>query len=376
MKKIFLQSLAIILLLFYGCKDTPSTIEPDTKTKIDNLRAIKNPDLSKIKLTGKYESPYQIGPWDIKSQKNNSLKKPSKYNYGDLVSLRGTRLHHYQTNPDKKLWIDLGNLDADTKRRTKEYFGFNGAAIGSSAGLISDVLNAGYSPDSIVAFISHQYYRSEIPESRNKGVKKFFGDEVFHTWRTTPNAAGQTFVDEDAIINAAQICRDNTSTIFGYDWDIHWQWPFGWEGYYDQLIAYYNVGRFPGGIGCDKYCNASSWELDGDVRRHWDYLNAAPGHKFQFAWININEGSYFDDLFGHANNIGLNWLLVWGTYKNPSLLYMASEKACNRGWMSRYNCSTYWIYQCINPRGTYNGPLQEPNSWICIGYSDNGSLIP
>lgn len=358
MRNFFLQCIIVLLFAFFGCKDASPVVAPDSKAQNGKSGTANNLDLTKIKLTGKYESPCQIGPWSEKNQSGNSLKKPSKYNCGDLYYLYGSRIDHYESIPGKNLWIDLSNLDANTMIRTKQYFGFSGAVIGADPNLVQSVKNAGYAADNIVASISYDYYWSQIPSVVNQTqVKKFFGDEVEHRWRA------------DGIIGAAQVCLNNGATVYGYDWDV--KIPiYGWEGYYDDLIADYNVGRFPGGIGCDKYYNAGPLEPDGDVRRHWDYLNSAPGQKFKFAWMNINDISHFSDLFGHANNIGLGWLLLWGTYTNQGLLYNTCDIASSCGWLTRIYRPTYWVYQCINPNGTYNGPLQEPTSWICIGYID------
>lgn len=56
----------------------------------------------------------------------------------------------------------------------------------------------------------------------------------------------------------------------------------------------------------------ASWPVDDDQRSDWSDMKTRYGNKFSMTWIKTSEISEFDDLFGHAKNLGLNAVWIYG----------------------------------------------------------------
>ena len=55
-----------------------------------------------------------------------------------------------------------------------------------------------------------------------------------------------------------------------------------------------------------------SWPYDEDQRPDWTDMKNRYGNKFSMSWINTSEISEFGYLFGHAANLGLNGIWIYG----------------------------------------------------------------
>ena len=63
----------------------------------------------------------------------------------------------------------------------------------------------------------------------------------------------------------------------------------------------------------EDYENYMWWAGDYDQRPDWSDMKTRYGSsKFSMTWINTKEITEFDDLFGHAKNLGLNGVWVYG----------------------------------------------------------------
>ena len=121
----------------------------------------------------------------------------------------------------------------------------------------------------------------------------------------------------------------------------------------------------------EDYENYMWWAGDYDQRPDWSDMKTRYGSsKFSMTWIYTFEITEFDNLFGHAKNLGLNGVWVYGYTDNgvPVAHYdeewgNISYAAWNQGFLRQFRRKYYYTYHCLEPDPCNN--CNDPDAqWV------------
>ncbi len=123
-----------------------------------------------------------------------------------------------------------------------------------------------------------------------------------------------------------------------------------------------------------------SWPEDDDQRPDWTDMQDRYYGAFSMSWISTKEVAEYNDLFGHAQNLGLTGVWIYG-YKEHDLpvAHYNDEfpnicaAAYSHGYLRQFIRLFYMKYQCVNPSGTSTPPPGE--DWLFIGTESTNTVI-
>lgn len=109
---------------------------------------------------------------------------------------------------------------------------------------------------------------------------------------------------------------------------------------------------------------------DPDQRPLWDQFKQTFGTKFSMTWIAAHKDlSEYNDLLGHARNIGLNgvWLYQYqdstDTYSNDNISSF-SYNAWMKGWLKRFDRRWQYTYECKKADPCGCDPSDLSDGWM------------
>lgn len=93
-----------------------------------------------------------------------------------------------------------------------------------------------------------------------------------------------------------------------------------------------------------------------DQRPDWSDMKIRYGSKFSMTWINTKEITEFDNLFGHAKNLGLNEVWIYGYIDEGQPVPHYNDEwenisyaAWQEGFLRLFRRKYYYYYHCLEP---------------------------
>ncbi|MBK6913801.1 MAG: hypothetical protein IPH11_09100 [Ignavibacteriales bacterium] len=235
---------------------------------------------------------------------------------------------HYEPKAGKLLGIWPGSVSQSLWSECRTIWGFSQVIVGNSSSY-STAINAGYSSSNIFLQISnYSNYQSLI----NSIDAQYYIDEPFERGTFTTNQLVE-------ISNYILSHRPGKKLYLG-SYSTSW-----------ILTLYLSVINSTSNsyIMCDFYDDGF---LDFDQRNEWSEFKDFYGSGNLSNWIHSERDgiSEFDQLIGHANNIGINslWLFI-GSDGNAGNVDEFSYYAWKSGWLRRFDRKYVYEYRCSYP---------------------------
>lgn len=245
---------------------------------------------------------------------NNSTDSCMNLTYNAWV------LDYYKAVKGKVLGIWPYDYSIPFLRLLKEKWGYNGLWLFHDSIYYSNAIHAGFNKQNLMVSLDHspgEFTYTNFVDEYESGY--YYIDEV-----AEHNCIGDT---NERIYNPTEL-----NEISSYIYKSRPGAKFVISGYkrckhlsmasvYANLImysSYHNWYRPVIPAFCDSRLNwgpriETLWfKSNYDQRDSWSDMKKRFGEKFQRTWIKTNEESEYQQLFGHAVNIGLNSIWVYG----------------------------------------------------------------
>lgn len=254
---------------------------------------------------------------------DNALITPMALQCGTKVTY-GYGTHHYEAKAGKLVGVWPYDFTEANLKELRTKWGYTGIFCQNKNQYnLATSLNVGYKSDSVMLSIAYSWYNPleylTLLDSCN--AKYYYIDEAVNH-ACMGNAGKRLYQDwEIAEINNNVSSKRPGSYLVnsGYKRCPH----------LDYLVAYSNIIMYsaysewvnPAVNYWNCYTNMT-WSpsieklwVEGDPvdqRASWSDMRNKYGSKFSMTWINTKELSEFLDLFGHAKNLGLNSVWIYG----------------------------------------------------------------
>ncbi len=276
--------------------------------------------------------------------------------YGSQRYTYDWRLDHYEPKPGKTVGVCPTDYTTNNLSVLRNHFGYSGIFIGADNTAYNNSRAAGYALKDIMVALT------DVPDVYRYGYMNSFGNVFAY------------YVDEPADQNKSMgSIRDNLHIL-------------GFNSLF-VISGYKRTDALNGDVdAADKVMFSSyshwyllapgiwvSWPENDDQRPDWSDMLNRYGSKFSMTWINSTEISEFDDLFGHAQNLGLSGVWIYtGDGHATDEFENISAAAYNHGFLRRFYRQWKNIYQCIAPEGT--STLPPGADWTLVGVESTDNL--
>ncbi|MCX6121887.1 MAG: hypothetical protein NTX44_09735 [Ignavibacteriales bacterium] len=227
----------------------------------------------------------------------------------------------------------IGVMYDDNMNRNQNYYNQYGCRMihTRNPASISQLHSYGYSLDSIIVSLHPDGWQQTIDSAVSHGVKRFYIDEPIYNSLQWLVLASAPYIAS----------RGGTLTITESDFhDCDW-YLYGDKGDIGAMVDL-ALATTPSPFVC---CH-TRFERGGghychyiDPRDQWSYIMSRVPNLFKMVIINTSQST--DDmaaLFGHANNLGINQVLLF-PYQTDGSTYAGVESAIWDGWYA------YWSQQ-------------------------------
>lgn len=324
----------ILLVLFSSCKDSNQNLPtaPQKMANQDTTQDNGNHILSKI--------------------------QPDRFwaSYGSLRYSYDWRFDHYEPKSGKTVGVWPVDYSTSNLTTLRAHWGYSGIFIGANQTQYNNSISAGASLNNIMVGLTG------VADADRAGYINNFGN-VFAYYVDEPADQNHSMGGIRDVLNALNF--NSFFVISGYK--RTYALNVGVEQA-DKVMfsSYKHWYEILPGIWV-------SWPVDDDQRPDWSDMQNRYGSKFSMTWINSTEISEFDDLFGHAQNLGLTgvWVYTLDGHQTDEFGNI-SAAAYAHGFLRRFYREWKNEYKCINPYGTSTYP--PSSDWVCIGSSPTNNL--
>ncbi|MBM4170188.1 MAG: hypothetical protein FJ215_13685 [Ignavibacteria bacterium] len=248
---------------------------------------------------------------------------------------------HYEPKPGKVIGAGPDVAAKPHIGLLKSKWGFSAVIVGISD--IQSAISAGFSyPQLVIAVDPNNYQGSEIDNAIANGTRYFYNDEPF-----TVSPWSKTQIETISNYYRARGVR------YGIGEQCHWYRTILGDETSDaqymrprvDLMTYTNYKGFP----CLGYVGPGV--APEDQRPMWDWMQGFCGGQFEIPWISLHQDEgEFNNLLGHASNLGKSRVSVYAPLANFYNLESFCYHAWLRGWLRRFVKRWADKYCCTTPQ--------------------------
>lgn len=306
----------------------------------------------------------------------------------------GIALHHFEPKAGKKIgvWPYEFNLTNLTNLRTK--WGYSGIFVQPDQTQYDLAQSAGFSTSNMMMSIGFTTnYEQYIDAVDNYNAKYYYvGEAVEHScWgnedvdqrlynpselyqistyiHSHPNRQGSAFVSDG-------YKRCSHLDVLSYYVDILMYSSY--SNWYQPFLATPCNPNMSWGPPMEN----AFWEGSSDQRSSWSDMKSRYGNKFKQTWINTSEITEFGALFGHAANLGLSEVWVYGFKQDngqPTPHYNTqweniSNSAFSAGFLRKFVQDVKVTWKCTSQDPCDCDPSDPDAGWYVYSITPTGSI--
>lgn len=237
-------------------------------------------------------------------------------------------------------FIGVGDDDVARQQNYLGQYGYLMPLIGT--GVLDALLSSGFSANNIMIGLGNIGWADAVEYAIAGNVTRFYIDEPIQKSR-------QNVLRDAAPYIAA---RGGTLTISESEFSPAWYYT-GYRGNIGDMVDLaLSVSPSPL-VSCHTHFEHYQIWHDIDPRDQWTYIMGRVPNLFKMAWIKTRQTSeQMGLLFGHANNIGINQILLY-PFDADGTTYVgrveiAAEQAWYSGWLSRLQKQVVSKWCCLH----------------------------
>lgn len=262
----------------------------------------------------------------------------------------GYALHHFEPKPGKivGVWPYEFTLTNLTNLRNK--WGYSGIFVQPNQIQYDIALSAGFSTSNMMINIGFMTNYEQYINAVNSFNARYYyiGEAIEHSCFGNGNLLHRLYHPNELYEISTYIhTHPNRQSSFfvsdGYKQCAH----LDVLTYYVDIIMYSSYSDWYRPFLATPYFTNMSWgpfvenafwEGNYDQRSSWSDMKSRYGNKFKQTWINTSELTEFGNLFGHATNLGLSEVWIYGFLQEkgqPTPHYNTQwENISNSAWFS------------------------------------------
>ena len=365
---LFITTILLTLFVLYSCNE-PNVVENKKIVKQEKPVLKKGTDENNKSATAVTGTGKLLG-YKVVEENGKKVKvpvyegdpngniQPDKFyaGKGSLWYVYYWRVDHYEPKPGKIVGVWAQNYSVSNLKTLRNKWGYSYILVsGSVQSQFDNANSSGYALNQIMINLG------EVADNDRYNVISNFGNAYAY------------YVGEPLVYNRSMgVIRQALN-------DLNFNSLFVFDGYkrtddFDSYVALTDKVLFSSYKHWWEIPLTHIWvsvPYDKDQRPDWSDMKNRYGSKFSMTWINTKEITEFDDLFGHAKNLGLTGVWIFGNLSNN--YGNISDAAYNQGFLRRFERKWFDVYQCTCINGCSGFPPEDP-CWTVIRTESTGTI--